>query len=1006
MAEGSSNHDKREAIDSGPSVGEAVVAATPDNGTLLPQPPLYASSRQALCEYAINYFNSYQAGTYAKGKIGRGFMLDKFSYPGDIWTGELLHSYTDLTPGKGRTFISHGGGKATSKSSGVESSVIADSNSSVEVVEEGKVEREDADTSLLAPKFKEDLLWNSTFAENVQETDERTLTAVVSTTPSQKKTETAMQNKTSKGDKQKLGSMKALQDRAATKITKRLLSVVKTIIKRKVIEPLVEDARLLAKNSKLLSTVKEEASIQSLLEEKKDVNGNTEEKNMQGETETETNSKRSQTSIELSKQKNGKKDSNERCGSHTGADAVSSHDSGLIAAVDPLASALGRKHRLPSRESPVPAVTKKRRKKKERPKTVKSISAEVSSTTSVDPPAVLEMQVISNVPFGTSFPKLLPTCSREGKKSFVPDSPAEKFGEAVSQISSKLQKPTQPLQEDQIKIPIAHEIRSLEPPSQPQVTSLDGSHCADTAFNKSPTGLLKQKRRREKVEATPTPQKKIKSYHLKVDHSLNDRGNAALKAAMEANTAVVVIMGRNYPLASHIAQRHAYSVIGNYFVTACWPVREASSGKIRYDFKFQWIDKGQDSWFELEGERADAVEPPPKSTCGKCGLESLCPYQRFVCLNATCEWFFSVDDGQGREPFALDASLYDPEFVKPWKVPEPEGLIDLRNPVEEGLALALSSMPQVCNKCNGIVARNFFNKWECPHCQHGQTISYLNDQDQFPRDFTLPNILKQPKKAILSRRGLIWHNPVHGIREITPSKHLFHGTPFSGHQTVVYEMPLGGGRIIHVRNCNFEGARIKSASSQASDAIFDGLIRKQELPLERKDYKSKHIVTDFLSKQFCGNFGKEYRFAHAMAGRMFEDSPPELQIAAGLLRRSIPDALFNELLFLGYLPGQSMNFHSDGEKGVNGPVVSWSFGASARMEFRVKEKLLRKDPNFMPPTLDETVKLVKPSETKSSQPIPPLRSEKVAGPEQVSIFRMLSKNDLLNSILNNLLSGI
>ncbi|RDX42081.1 hypothetical protein OH76DRAFT_1363459 [Lentinus brumalis] len=65
------------------------------------QPPIWAKSRQEVCE-SFEWFKSYQGGVYFKGDIARGYLLGGF------------YASRDLLARDGRLIISHGGGKAES----------------------------------------------------------------------------------------------------------------------------------------------------------------------------------------------------------------------------------------------------------------------------------------------------------------------------------------------------------------------------------------------------------------------------------------------------------------------------------------------------------------------------------------------------------------------------------------------------------------------------------------------------------------------------------------------------------------------------------------------------------------------------------------------------------------------------------------------------------------------------------------------------------------------------
>ncbi|WVQ79028.1 hypothetical protein IAT38_001120 [Cryptococcus sp. DSM 104549] len=64
----------------------------------LNRPPVWAESRQELCE-ALPYYRSFQSGLYMYGRVAFGYLLEAYPAPRDVWA----HN--------GRVVISHGGGQ-------------------------------------------------------------------------------------------------------------------------------------------------------------------------------------------------------------------------------------------------------------------------------------------------------------------------------------------------------------------------------------------------------------------------------------------------------------------------------------------------------------------------------------------------------------------------------------------------------------------------------------------------------------------------------------------------------------------------------------------------------------------------------------------------------------------------------------------------------------------------------------------------------------------------------
>ncbi|ORY29498.1 hypothetical protein BCR39DRAFT_588274 [Naematelia encephala] len=64
----------------------------------LKRPPVWAESRQELCE-TLPYYRAFQSGLYMSGRVAYGYLLEAFPAPRDTWAQD------------GRVIISHGGGQ-------------------------------------------------------------------------------------------------------------------------------------------------------------------------------------------------------------------------------------------------------------------------------------------------------------------------------------------------------------------------------------------------------------------------------------------------------------------------------------------------------------------------------------------------------------------------------------------------------------------------------------------------------------------------------------------------------------------------------------------------------------------------------------------------------------------------------------------------------------------------------------------------------------------------------
>ncbi|KAJ3031985.1 UNVERIFIED_CONTAM: hypothetical protein HDU68_009086 [Siphonaria sp. JEL0065] len=157
------------------------------------------------------------------------------------------------------------------------------------------------------------------------------------------------------------------------------------------------------------------------------------------------------------------------------------------------------------------------------------------------------------------------------------------------------------------------------------------------------------------------------------------------------------------------------------------------------------------------------------------------------------------------------------------------------------------------------------------------------------------------------------------------------------------------------------------------------------------------MISGFLSQQFSFNVGAAYRYAHNMAASRFEDSPAPVQSAFDHVKELIPGFKMNELLILGYLKGQKMNFHSDDENGLGPTVVSWSFGSSAEMCFRERPPSSRRTL----PTEEELTRVVDPTcvvvpYKPDTLPSPTPSSTKIIIPQDEQLHQQFHQQPSLN----------
>ncbi|KAJ3036696.1 hypothetical protein HDV00_002456 [Rhizophlyctis rosea] len=143
---------------------------------------------------------------------------------------------------------------------------------------------------------------------------------------------------------------------------------------------------------------------------------------------------------------------------------------------------------------------------------------------------------------------------------------------------------------------------------------------------------------------------------------------------------------------------------------------------------------------------------------------------------------------------------------------------------------------------------------------------------------------------------------------------------------MTYFLP-DGGRIEHVMCHGLMPLR------READRLFQEF-QKGGVDLRRWRFLA-HRVKGFLTQNFSFNAGEAYRHSVDLPATPLSQSPLPVREAHALMQ-SLSSTELNEVLCIGYMTGQKMSFHDDGEKEVNGPIVGWSLGSDCIMRFRRK----------------------------------------------------------------------
>ncbi|TPX66851.1 hypothetical protein SpCBS45565_g04182 [Spizellomyces sp. 'palustris'] len=413
---------------------------------------------------------------------------------------------------------------------------------------------------------------------------------------------------------------------------------------------------------------------------------------------------------------------------------------------------------------------------------------------------------------------------------------------------------------------------------------------------------------------------------LRASQEESDRSIRVLMNTWREKRPFVVVMGSEYTLAGFQAP-HRYCVLGWYIITQTWAEKEfpgvlpqesdAPDYFLRYKFAFQFLPRNTiKPWFMTEG----CVRPSIRRTytCTLCGKDSPKVYTAGICLIPDCDRFWKVQDGEHWSD-AREIEI-DPEFLCPVQLDSdletliPESIIPPLPPlnIERFTPCALW-----CRRCGRITCREIWDKWICASC------GYLKTYPNTPVPCaTLSSTSTQWKDHL----GCLAATRDSGIKRYVD---VIDQGICRGLIRATYVLPTGG-RIEHVLADPHH--KLKKIGSTIFEQYQTGVV-----PLRRWRF-SAHRVKGFLTQNFSHNAGEAYRHAISMPYSHFASAPEPVRRARSVLQAVSPHTQINELLSIFYMDGQKMSWHDDGEKEVQGPIISWSLGSDSIMRFRRKVK--------------------------------------------------------------------
>ncbi|KAI5856269.1 hypothetical protein BZA05DRAFT_471384 [Tricharina praecox] len=411
---------------------------------------------------------------------------------------------------------------------------------------------------------------------------------------------------------------------------------------------------------------------------------------------------------------------------------------------------------------------------------------------------------------------------------------------------------------------------------------------------------------------------------LRQNQTVDDIRVKSLLTNMQNQIPLVLLIG-NQCGASPSQLHHRYAVMDWFKITHAWEEQCTLSKFTRWRFRFEKLDFSTDGWWATEVSEIDREAQVKGAVCLVCKQESPQVYaQGWMCMNSLCPLWWKMD-GVSPPPVNL---VYDYDFLNartPWdegsEVP-PSPLKPVMDVDDDG-ALALDDVSRkcwkglCCTKCGRLSCREFWDCWKCANC--GDRV--------YPqrRPIFTPTQLADPHRVIYTGPAVPQNSAGDGIAYSRVVK--------EGFTIMQYELP-GCGTVTHMLANKATNGRFQDADWLLSE------YQQANLPFRRYTMQTVSGLT--RTAHFTYNVGAQYNYVANQPTVTFEEAHPVVRRARELLTLRVqmlyPDVEFNEVLNVGYIENQKMNFHQDGEKGLGPTVASISLGCPAIMEFRIKAK--------------------------------------------------------------------
>ncbi|KAK3996318.1 hypothetical protein QBC44DRAFT_232180, partial [Cladorrhinum sp. PSN332] len=449
----------------------------------------------------------------------------------------------------------------------------------------------------------------------------------------------------------------------------------------------------------------------------------------------------------------------------------------------------------------------------------------------------------------------------------------------------------------------------------------------------------------------------------------------SLKNACRAKTLVALVAGENHPIYP-CKPPHPYAVLAYFHITDMWKEKQVPRGADRevliWRVRFEKADLTEPSWW-MPTQTATPIGVRAKiDTCSTCKSAAKQLFTTgWFCLNQTCPSYYIFPNGRKVDvkglrytsEFLDERTHFDGEVpsIIP-EMPQGEGLHGTEIVLRRGF---------VCPDCGCCNRRLFWNTWACENkaCNFEQPAP----MSPYPVDIwnaenTKFKTLTEARREKYGVNNNFDKNPSFVMDDaatifqrgyIRKTQTLSVG----GHTMRQYFLPDSEGRIIGSFSVLSSTPEI-NARPGGPDELFRTLEVK-DIGLRRNPAAIIGHKLEGLTRHFQQNFGARYKFGVSVQSKGFSEAPDvvlqalqrliwakrvavpasnnfidtlDQQKHVGEHTRSTESQDFNELLALGYMENDSINYHDDGESELGPVVAALALGSPCVMRFRPKAK--------------------------------------------------------------------